>query len=99
MIIQAIYAVRPVSRRHNESIFLEGMLDKWLVGLPDHLQYDPGSAKFPVPLPHVLNLHMQYWCAVLLLQRPLYVPFGLSLVILANDILQSLAFASLRRGM
>ena len=73
MIIQAIYAVRPVSRRHGESVFLEGILDKWLVALPDHLQHDPGSAKYPVPLPHVLTLHMQYWCAVLLLHRPLYV--------------------------
>jgi hypothetical protein len=28
-----------------------------------------------VPLPQVLTLHMQYWCAVLLLHRPLSVPF------------------------
>ncbi|KAF9030317.1 hypothetical protein BDZ89DRAFT_985448 [Hymenopellis radicata] len=70
MIIQAIYAVRPVSSRHGESVFLEGILDKWFVELPEHLQHDPGSSKYPVPLPHVLTLHMQYWCAVLLLHRP-----------------------------
>jgi hypothetical protein len=71
MIVQAIYAVCPVSGRHSESKFLEGLLDKWYIDLPDHLRYDPGSLKRPVPPPHVLTLHMQYWCAVLLLHRPL----------------------------
>ena len=70
MIIQAIYAVRPVNSRHGESVFLEGILDKWLYELPEHLRYEPTSSKM-VPLPHVLTLHMQYWCTVLLLHRPL----------------------------
>ncbi|KAK0469332.1 fungal-specific transcription factor domain-containing protein [Desarmillaria tabescens] len=70
MIVQAIYAVRPVSSRHAESVYLESMLDKWYLELPAHLQHDPVSLKHPVPLPHVLTLHMQYWCAVLLLHRP-----------------------------
>ncbi|KAG7451574.1 uncharacterized protein BT62DRAFT_942573 [Guyanagaster necrorhizus] len=69
-IIQAIYAVHPVSSRHAESVYLEGMLDKWYLELPIHLQHDPVSLKHPVPLPHVLTLHMQYWCAVLLVHRP-----------------------------
>ncbi|KAI3613223.1 hypothetical protein WG66_001383, partial [Moniliophthora roreri] len=68
MIMQAIYAVRPVCSRHGESIFLEGILDKWYHELPEHLRHEPLSSK--VPLPHVLTLHMQYWCAVLLLHRP-----------------------------
>ncbi|KAF8960867.1 fungal-specific transcription factor domain-containing protein [Flammula alnicola] len=70
-IVQTIYAVRPVSSRHAESAVLEGLLDKWYLDLPDHLRYEPaGSAKQPTPLPNVLTLHMQYWCAVLLLHRP-----------------------------
>lgn len=70
-IVQSIYAVRPVSSRHAESIILEGLLDKWYIELPEHLRYDPGSTKHPIPPPHILTLHMQYWCAVLLLHRPL----------------------------
>ncbi|KAF9012001.1 fungal-specific transcription factor domain-containing protein [Cyathus striatus] len=70
MIVQGIYAVRPVSSRHAESKVLEGLLDKWYIELPEHLRYEPGSSKLPTPVPHVLTLHMQYWCAVLLLHRP-----------------------------
>ncbi|KAF9078330.1 fungal-specific transcription factor domain-containing protein [Rhodocollybia butyracea] len=71
MIIQAIYAVRPVSSsRHEEAIFLEGILDKWYYGLPVHLQHDTQSFKTQTPPAHVLTLHMQYWCTVLLLHRP-----------------------------
>ena len=69
-IVQTIYAVRPIPRRHAESKVLEGLLDKWNIDLPDHLRYEPGSKQL-VPLPNVLTLHMQYWCAVLLLHRPL----------------------------
>jgi hypothetical protein len=71
MIVQAIYAVRPISSRHAESAVLEGLLDKWYIELPEHLRHEPCSSTHPVPLPHVLTLHMQYWCAVLLLHRPL----------------------------
>lgn len=70
-IVQAIYAVRPVSSRHAEALVLEGLLDKWYLELPDHLRYDSNAVNKPTPLPHVLTLHMQYWCAVLLLHRPL----------------------------
>lgn len=70
-IVKSIYAVRPVSSRHAESTILEGFLDKWYIELPEHLRYDPGSTKQPIPPPHILTLHMQYWCAVLLLHRPL----------------------------
>ncbi|THV03041.1 hypothetical protein K435DRAFT_775205 [Dendrothele bispora CBS 962.96] len=70
MIITAIYAVKPVSSRHEESVYFEGILDKWYHELPEHLRHQPSSSKHPVPLPHVLTLHLQYWCAVLLLHRP-----------------------------
>jgi len=72
-IVQCLYAVRPASSRHADSIVLESLLDKWYLDLPDHLQYDPAkgpASKQATPLPNVLTLHMQYWCAVLLLHRP-----------------------------
>ncbi|KAF5313415.1 hypothetical protein D9611_008569 [Ephemerocybe angulata] len=69
-IVQAIYAVRPVSSRHAESAVLEGLLDKWYLDLPEHLRYDPNGSNKVTPVPHVLTLHMQYWCAVVLLHRP-----------------------------
>lgn len=79
MIVQTIYAVHPVSSRHAESLYLEGLLDKWYLELPDHLRHEPGSMKAPIALPQVLVLHMQYWCAVLLLHRPLLVVLFLPL--------------------
>ncbi|KAG5636297.1 hypothetical protein H0H81_008496 [Sphagnurus paluster] len=67
-IIQTIYAVRP-SNRHSEAEIMEKSLDRWYIDLPEHLRYEPGSNRRPTPPPHVLTLHMQYWCTVLLLHR------------------------------
>ncbi|KIY49708.1 hypothetical protein FISHEDRAFT_72344 [Fistulina hepatica ATCC 64428] len=69
MIIQHIYAVRPGPVFQNEVMHLESLLEKWLSNLPPHLRREPGQPHQIVPLPHVLVLHMQYWCAVLLLHR------------------------------
>ncbi|KAF8178184.1 fungal-specific transcription factor domain-containing protein [Mycena galopus ATCC 62051] len=72
-IVQSIYALRPASSRHMELVVLDGLLEKWHLGLPAHLQHDPARSTRSggeVPLPQVLTLHMQYWCAVLLLHRP-----------------------------
>jgi hypothetical protein len=69
-IVVAIYGIRSVSSRHVESVHFESLLDKWYLELPEHLRYEPGSSKFSRAQPHVLTLHMQYWCAVLLLHRP-----------------------------
>ncbi|KAJ7050446.1 fungal-specific transcription factor domain-containing protein [Mycena amicta] len=71
-ILQSIYALRPQASRHVELVVLDGQLDKWRLSLPPHLQYDPAvrTSAAEVPLPPVLTLHMQYWCAVLLLYRP-----------------------------
>ncbi|TFK71119.1 hypothetical protein BDN72DRAFT_479127 [Pluteus cervinus] len=69
-IVQTIYAVRPGMSRHAESVVMEGLLDKWYIELPEHLRYDPVTTKVPILPPHILTLHMQYWCAVLLLHRP-----------------------------
>ncbi|KAJ7216402.1 fungal-specific transcription factor domain-containing protein [Mycena pura] len=71
-IIQSIYALRLPNSRHAELLVLDGQLEKWHLALPSHLQYDPAVrvSASEVPLPHVLTLHMQYWCAVLLLHRP-----------------------------
>ncbi|KIK93663.1 hypothetical protein PAXRUDRAFT_144589 [Paxillus rubicundulus Ve08.2h10] len=77
-IVQSVYAIRSVSSRHAESIHIEGLLDKWYLGLPEHLRfelrYDPmgnlsGTSARVIP-PHILTLHMQYWCTTLLLHRP-----------------------------
>ncbi|KAJ6622771.1 fungal-specific transcription factor domain-containing protein [Mycena sp. CBHHK59/15] len=70
-IVQAIYAIRPASSRHGELVVLDGLLEKWHLALPEHLRYDPAAKHAsPTPFPHILTLHMQYWCAVLLLHRP-----------------------------
>ena len=74
-IVQCIYAIRPEQTRTLQFQALEGALDNWLLGLPEHLRYDPTTARFnggPARLlpPNVLTLHMKYWCAVILLHRP-----------------------------
>jgi hypothetical protein len=71
-VVQLVYAVRPGLGRHSESIRLGALLDKWLLDLPEHLRFDPSNWKKPhPPSPFILTLHMQYWCVVLLLHRPL----------------------------
>jgi hypothetical protein len=71
-VVQLIYAVRPGPGRHSESIRLGALLDKWLLDLPAHLRFDPSNWKKPhPPSPFIMTLHMQYWCVVLLLHRPL----------------------------
>lgn len=72
-------AVRPATRQaetSKQAAILDGALDKWYFDLPEHLRYDPAvnidrDASSSLPPPHILTLHMQYWCAVLLLHRPL----------------------------
>ncbi|KAJ7628726.1 fungal-specific transcription factor domain-containing protein [Roridomyces roridus] len=74
-IVQSIYALRPAASRHAELIVLDEQLEKWLLALPAHLRHDPAvRTSGEVPLPHVLTLHMQYWCAALLLHRPFSSP-------------------------
>ncbi len=74
MTIQSIYPIRPHTFRHEELTRTEQLLDKWYIELPEHLRFDPSSPKYLSQPPHVLTLHMQYWCTVLLLHRPLCVP-------------------------
>ncbi|KAJ7778867.1 fungal-specific transcription factor domain-containing protein [Mycena olivaceomarginata] len=72
-IVQSIYALRPAASRHAELVVLDGQLEKWHLALPAHLQHDPARSSrsgVEAPLPQVLTLHLQYWCAVLLLHRP-----------------------------
>lgn len=77
MIIQAIYAIRSVPSRHAEFAKFDKTLSKWYLELPEHLSFDPAAPKNPCPAPPILTLHMQYWCTVLLLHRPLYAFFSL----------------------
>lgn len=65
-IVQSMYAIHPVTSRYNESVQLEGLLNKWYLDLPEHLQLKQGTTVSP----HILTLHMQYWCTALLLNRP-----------------------------
>ncbi|KAF8585649.1 hypothetical protein K439DRAFT_1409792 [Ramaria rubella] len=67
-IVETIYAVHAHHSRHAECTLLEQRLDKWYIELPDHLQFN--YAAKATPPPHVLTMHMQYWCSVLLLHRP-----------------------------
>ncbi|CUA68348.1 Lactose regulatory protein LAC9 [Kluyveromyces lactis NRRL Y-1140] [Rhizoctonia solani] len=75
-IVEALYSIRPApgASKSAERAQLEEELEKWLLNLPVDLRYDitrgviEGSGK--VPPPHVLTLHMMYWCSLLLLHRP-----------------------------
>ena len=75
MIMQAIYPIRPHSFRQAEFVRLEQLLDRWYIDLPEHLRFDPTQPKYFTQPPQILTLHMQYWCTVLLLHRPLWVLF------------------------
>ncbi|CAE7227860.1 unnamed protein product [Rhizoctonia solani] len=75
-IVEALYSIRlaPGASKSAERVQLEEELEKWMLNLPAYLRYDitrgviEGCGK--VPPPHVLTLHMMYWCSVLLLHRP-----------------------------
>lgn len=70
-ICQNIYAIKPATNRVAELARLDSQLTKWSLELPEHLRFDPASPKNPPPPPHILTVHMQYWCTMLLLHRPL----------------------------
>ncbi|KAH8083353.1 fungal-specific transcription factor domain-containing protein [Cristinia sonorae] len=70
MIVQTVYSIRRPNSRSSEHSRLEQLLDKWYYELPEHLRFDPASQKDSELPPHVLTLHMHYWCSVLLLHRP-----------------------------
>ncbi|KAI0088316.1 fungal-specific transcription factor domain-containing protein [Irpex rosettiformis] len=70
MIMQTIYPIRPHSFRQTEFTRIEQLLNKWYIELPEHLRFDANTPKYATLPPHILTLHMQYWCTVLLLHRP-----------------------------
>lgn len=70
-VVTNLYAPRSISSRHSARANLESQLDKWFIELPETLRLDNGGEISP---PHILTLHMQYWCAVLLLHRPFIRP-------------------------
>lgn len=51
---------------------LESALHNWMIELPDELRYHETGNR-PAPPPHVLILHAEYYSALLLLYRALYV--------------------------
>ncbi|KAF8297788.1 hypothetical protein DL93DRAFT_759698 [Clavulina sp. PMI_390] len=68
-ILHEIYSVNPTGDRLLQANTLEQSLDKWFIELPEALRWDYGSALSPPP--NVMVVHMEFWCSVLLLQRPL----------------------------
>lgn len=72
-VVTNLYSPRSISSRHSARASLESQLDKWHIELPESLRLDTGVEVSP---PHILTLHMQYWCAVLLLHRPFIRPLG-----------------------
>lgn len=71
MIMQTMYPIRPHLFRFTEFSRLEKLLDRWYYQISDPLRLDPAAAKHTTLPPHVLTLHLQYWCTVILLHRPL----------------------------
>ncbi|CDO75511.1 hypothetical protein BN946_scf184935.g47 [Trametes cinnabarina] len=69
-IMDKIYPVQPSTDTPRRVLFeqLEARLNRWYIGLPEHLRYSP-SDKNANPLPHVMMLHIEYQAAVLLLHR------------------------------
>ncbi|KAJ8454826.1 hypothetical protein ONZ51_g12801 [Trametes cubensis] len=69
-IMDKIYPVQPSSETPRRVLFeqLETRLNKWLIGLPEHLRFSSNDRNAN-PLPHVLMLHIEYQAAVLLLHR------------------------------
>ena len=73
MIMQSIYPIRTHGFRQVEFARLEQLLDRLLIDLPEHLRFAHTQPRYFTQPPQILTLHMQYWCTVLLLHRPLYV--------------------------
>jgi hypothetical protein len=70
-VIANVYAIRiRVIGQSSEALLslLDSSLATWFLELPPHLQYNPNRDS--VPPPHVLVLHCQFYCALILLHRP-----------------------------
>ncbi|KAG8928581.1 hypothetical protein FRC01_005706 [Tulasnella sp. 417] len=72
-IVRNLYVIRvpSSSTRYRERALIEQKLEKWLIELPEHFRCE--NPNKPTS-PNVLTLHMQYWCTVLLLNRPFIRP-------------------------
>lgn len=76
IIRETLYSDSPVfgTRREDLVHFAADMnteLARWLASLPDSLTVDLGSLA-ALYVPHVLQLHMQYYCVVILVNRPFF---------------------------
>lgn len=71
-ILERMYPIRSQSRSRLKKNLpdLERSMDQWFYNLPEDLRYDSASKRVPPP-PHILNLHVQYNSARLLLYSPL----------------------------
>lgn len=83
-IMAKIYPVKWYSDQPRRAVMdkLESALHNWMIDLPDELRYHESGSRTPPP-PHVLILHAEYYSALLLLYRALYVRLNLG-QLLAN---------------
>lgn len=68
-VVEKLYTVRLPNRRA-EAAALARQLNQWLVTLPGHFKYESGKEGV-IPPPNVMELHCQYWWAVILVHRSL----------------------------
>lgn len=83
LVLDRLYAVNPdrtTAQRRAEFLEIDQKLQRWYMELPETLR----STASPVPPPHVLCLHMSYWCSVLLLQCPQWVFTPMDHIIISN---------------
>lgn len=70
MIVRNFYAIRPPpsSVRREARHTIDRKMEEFYNDLAEPLRFTPPGR---IPPPHILMMHMQYWCAMLLLYRPL----------------------------
>ena len=73
-ILESLYSIGNEWSRRSPNVDvandLRGQLTSWLERIPDHLKLSDYNAMVRAP-PNVLALHTEYWCAAILLYRPL----------------------------
>src|ERR1700761_6118803 len=71
-ILQELYTVQSSRRSPNLGAVanLKAQLTNWLDNIPTYLKVTDHNTMFKAP-PSILTLHTEYWCAVILLHRPL----------------------------
>ena len=74
---ESLYADKKSSPQHYEetqrfAVSMRAELEEWLSSLPATLRVDYADSETSVYLPHVLQLHMQYYTVMILVNRPFF---------------------------